>query len=65
MLLIKSAEHAQLEVYNFEYSQHDLTFMRRKQPRPIGNTITVPIIISNYIHNIKFHNIQVFRLSGT
>ena len=64
MILIKFAEYAQLEVYNFEYSQHDLPFMRRKQPRSIGNTMTVPIIISYFVHNIKFHNIQVFSLSG-
>jgi hypothetical protein len=64
VILIKFAEYAQLEVYNFEYSQHDLPFIRRKPPRSTSNTITVPIMISYYVHNIKFHNIQVFSLSG-
>jgi len=64
VILIKFVAYAQLEVYNFEYSQHDLPFIRRKQPSSTGNTITVPIMISYCVHNIKFHNIQVFSLSG-
>jgi len=64
VILIKFAEYAQLKVYNFKTSQHDLPLIKRKLPTSIGSTINVLTTVWYCIHSNKFHNVQVFSLSG-
>jgi len=65
VILIKFAEYAQLEVYNFKTSQHDLHLIRRKLPESIRSAINVLTTVWYCIHSNKFYNVQVFSLSGT
>ena len=65
IILIKFAEYAQLEVYNFKISQHDLPVINRKLPESIGSTINVPTTVRYCIHSNKFHSVKILSLLGT
>jgi len=65
VILIKFAQYAQLEVYNFKISQHNLPVINRKLPESIGSTINVLMTVQYCIHNNKFHNVKIFNFLGT
>jgi len=65
VILIKLAAYAQLEVYNFKISQHNLPVINRKLPKSIGSTINVLTTVQYFIHNNKFHNVKIFSFLGT
>ena len=65
VILIKFAEYAQLVVYNFKISQHNLPVINRKLPKSIGSTINVLTTVWYCIHSNKFHNVKVFSFLGT